>query len=32
MDMQRVPVREAFYKARFFGNRWQMPPMQKRGV
>ena len=29
MDMQRVPVREAFYEARFIGNRCYMPPMQK---
>ena len=28
MGMQRVPVREAFYEARFLGNRRQMPTMQ----
>jgi hypothetical protein len=29
---KECPVREAFYEARFIGNRWQMPPMQKYGV
>ena len=32
MDMQRVPVREAFYEARFIGNRCYMPPVQKYRV
>ncbi len=32
MDMQRVPVREAFYEARFVGNRRHMPPMQSYRV
>jgi hypothetical protein len=32
MGMQRVPVREAFYETCFFGNRRQMPTMQKYGV
>ena len=30
--MQRVPLREAFYKARFIGDRWQVPTMQKYSV
>lgn len=29
---KECPVREAFYEARFIGNRWQMPPMQKYGL
>jgi hypothetical protein len=32
MGMQRVPVCEALYEARFIGNRWQIPLMQKYGV
>ena len=32
MDMQELPVVEAFYKARFIGNRWQMSTMLKYGV
>ena len=32
MEMQSVPIHEAFYKGRFLGNRRQMPMMQKYGV
>ena len=32
VEMQRMPVHEAFYSAGSIGGGWQMPPMQKHGV
>ena len=32
MEMQRLPVHQAFHETRCLGDRWQMPAMQKYGA
>ena len=32
MEMQGLPVSQAFYEGGSVGSRWQMPAMQKHGV